>query len=146
MKIEIKTFNELSNQELYKTLSLRNEVFIVEQNCVYQDLDGYDDKAIHVMLFEKDDLVAYARIFDKSIKYKTASIGRVVVSPEKRNSNLGHVLVNAAIQAIHENFETEEITISAQEHLQKFYAAHGFVTTSEMYLEDDIPHVQMEIK
>jgi len=146
MKIEIKTFNELSNQELYKTLSLRNEVFIVEQNCVYQDLDGYDDKAIHVMLFEKDDLVAYARIFDKSIKYKTASIGRVVVSPEKRNLNLGHVLVNAAIQAIHENFETEEITISAQEHLQKFYAAHGFVTTSEMYLEDDIPHVQMEIK
>ena len=146
MKIEIKRFKELSLLDLYKYLSLRNQVFIVEQNCVYQDIDGYDEEAMHVMLYENDDLVAYARIFDKGIKYETASIGRVVVSPEKRNLNLGNVLVNAAIQAIHENFETEEITISAQEHLQKFYAAHGFVTTSEMYLEDDIPHVQMEIK
>ena len=146
MKIEIKRFKELSLLDLYKSLSLRNQVFIVEQNCVYQDIDGYDEEAMHVMLYENDDLVAYARIFDKGIKYETASIGRVVVSPEKRNLNLGHVLVNAAIQAIHENFETEEITISAQEHLQKFYAAHGFVTTSDMYLEDDIPHVQMEIK
>ena len=146
MKIEIKRFKELSLLDLYKSLSLRNQVFIVEQNCVYQDIDGYDEEAMHVMLYENDDLVAYARIFDKGIKYETASIGRVVVSPKKRNLNLGHVLVNAAIQAIHENFETEEITISAQEHLQKFYAAHGFVTTSDMYLEDDIPHVQMEIK
>lgn len=146
MEIEIKRFNELSLLDLYKSLSLRNKVFIVEQNCVYQDLDGCDEEAIHVMLYENDDLLAYARIFDKGIKYKTASIGRVVVSPEKRNLNLGHVLVNAAIQAIHENFETEEITISAQEHLQRFYAAHGFVTTSDTYLEDDIPHVQMEIK
>ncbi|RRJ88912.1 GNAT family N-acetyltransferase [Paenimyroides tangerinum] len=146
MKIEIKRFKELSLLDLYKSLSLRNQVFIFEQNCVYQDIDGYDEKAMHVMLYENDDLVAYARIFDKGIKYETASIGRVVVSPEKRNLNLGHVLVNASIQAIHENFETEEITISAQEHLQKFYAAHGFVTTSDMYLEDDIPHVQMEIK
>ena len=146
MKIEIKRFNELSLLDLYKSLSLRNQVFIVEQNCVYQDIDGYDEEAMHVMLYENDDLVAYARIFDKGIKYETASIGRVVVSPEKRNLNLGHVLVNASIQAIHENFETEEITISAQENLQKFYAAHGFVTTSDMYLEDDIPHVQMEIK
>ena len=146
MKTEIKRFKELSLLDLYKYLSLRNQVFIVEQNCVYQDIDGYDEEAMHVMLYENDDLVAYARIFDKGIKYETASIGRVVVSPKKRNLNLGHVLVNAAIQAIHENFETEEITISAQEHLQKFYAAHGFVTTSDMYLEDDIPHVQMEIK
>ena len=146
MKTEIKRFKELSLLDLYKYLSLRNQVFIVEQNCVYQDIDGYDEEAMHVMLYENDDLVAYARIFDKGIKYETASIGRVVVSPEKRNLNLGHVLVNASIQAIHENFETEEITISAQEHLQKFYAAHGFVTTSDMYLEDDIPHVQMEIK
>lgn len=146
MKIEIKRFKELSVIELYKSLTLRNEVFIVEQNCVYQDLDGCDDKALHIMLFENDDLAAYARIFDKGIKFPTASIGRVVVSPAKRNLKLGHVLVNAAIQAIHENFKTEEITISAQEHLQKFYAAHGFVTTSEMYLEDDIPHVEMQIK
>lgn len=146
MKIEIKPFNELSVQELYKILSLRNEVFIVEQNCVYQDLDGYDASALHVMQFENEDLVAYARIFDKGIKYKTASIGRVVVYPGKRNLNLGHILVNAAVAGVHEYFNTQEITISAQEHLQKFYAAHGFVTTSDMYLEDDIPHVQMEIK
>ena len=146
MKIKIKPFKELLVDELYKSLALRNEVFIIEQNCIYQDLDGNDDKALHVMMFENDDLVAYARIFDKGIKYPTASIGRVVVSPAKRNSNLGHLLVNAAVQGVHEHFQTEEITISAQEHLQKFYAAHGFVTTSEMYLEDDIPHVEMQIK
>lgn len=146
MKTEIKPFNELSVQELYKSLALRNEVFVVEQNCVYQDLDGYDDKALHIMISENDELIAYARIFDKGIKYETASIGRVVVSPSKRNLNLGRVLVNTAVDAIHKHFNTEEITISAQEHLQKFYAMHGFVTTSEMYLEDDIPHVEMQIK
>jgi len=146
MKIKIKPFKEFLVNELYKSLALRNEVFIVEQNCIYQDVDGYDDKALHVLMFDNDDLVAYARIFDKGIKYPTASIGRVVVSPAKRNLNLGHLLVNAAVQGVHEHFQTEEITISAQEHLQKFYAAHGFVTTSEMYLEDDIPHVEMQIK
>lgn len=146
MKIEIKPFNELTLQELYKLLSLRNEVFIVEQNCVYQDLDGNDDKALHVLISENDELLAYARIFDKGIKYSTASIGRVIVAPSKRNLKLGHVLVNAAVDAVHKHFNTEEITISAQEHLQKFYAAHGFVTTSETYLEDDIPHVEMQIK
>lgn len=146
MKIEIKPFNELTVQELYKILSLRNEVFIVEQNCVYQDLDGNDDKALHVLITENDELLGYARIFDKGIKYPTASIGRVIVAPSKRNLKLGHVLVNAAVDGVHKYFNTEEITISAQEHLQKFYAAHGFVTTSEMYLEDDIPHVEMQIK
>ncbi len=146
MKIEIKPFNELSVHELYKLLSLRNEVFIVEQNCVYQDLDGDDDKALHVLISENNDLLAYARIFEKGIKYPTASIGRVIVAPSKRNLKLGYVLVNAAVDAVHNHFNTEEITISAQEHLQKFYAAHGFVTTSAVYLEDDIPHVQMQIK
>jgi len=118
----------------------------MEQNCNYQDIDGYDDKALHVLIKDGDNLAAYARIFDKGIKYKTASIGRVIVAPSKRNLKLGHVLVNAAIVGIHDFFKTEEITISAQQHLQKFYAAHGFVTTSEPYMEDDIPHVQMEIK
>lgn len=146
MKIEIKPFNELSVHELYELLSLRNEVFIMEQNCVYQDLDWTDQKALHVLIRDEQQLVAYCRIFDKEIKYPTASIGRVVVSPSKRKLNLGNILVNAAIQGIHENYNTEEITISAQQHLQKFYAAHGFVTTSDMYLEDNIPHVQMEIK
>lgn len=146
MKIEIKPFKDLSLIELYKLLALRNEVFIIEQNCIYQDIDGYDQQAFHVLVSDGDDLIAYARIFDKGIKYQTASIGRVIVSPQKRSLKLGHLLINVAIEAIHNHFKTKEITISAQEHLQKFYAAHGFVTTSETYLEDDIPHVEMQIK
>lgn len=146
MKIEIKAFNQLSVHELYNLLALRNEVFIMEQNCVYQDLDGYDDKALHVMITDNDGLSAYARIFDSGIKYKTSSIGRVIVSPRKRNLKLGHVLVETAINGIQEHFKTKEITISAQEHLQNFYKSHGFVTVSGSYLEDDIPHVEMQIK
>ena len=146
MKIsfKIKRFNELSTSELYSLLQLRSEVFVVEQNCVYQDVDGKDDKAIHVLGFLDNELASYSRIFDKGIYFEEASIGRVVVSPKHRDKKLGHDLMQVSIAAVNEHFKEHNITISAQEYLKKFYESHGFVQTSEMYLEDDIPHIQMK--
>ena len=146
MKIsfKIKRFNELSTSELYSLLQLRSEVFVVEQNCVYQDVDGKDNKAIHVLGYFDTELAAYSRLFDKGIYFEEASIGRVVVSPKLRDKKLGHDLMQVSIAAVNEHFKEHNITISAQEYLKKFYESHGFVQTSEMYLEDDIPHIQMK--
>ena len=141
---KIKRFNELSTLELYSLLQLRSEVFVVEQNCVYQDVDGKDDNAIHVLGFLDNELASYSRIFDKGIYFEEASIGRVVVSPKLRDKKLGHDLMQVSIAAVNEHFNENNITISAQEYLKKFYESHGFVQTSEMYLEDDIPHIQMK--
>ena len=141
---KIKRFNELSTLELYSLLQLRSEVFVVEQNCVYQDVDGKDDNAIHVLGFLDNELASYSRIFDKGIYFEEASIGRVVVSPKHRDKKLGHDLMQVSIAAVKEHFNEHNITISAQEYLKKFYESHGFVQTSEMYLEDDIPHIQMK--
>ncbi len=144
LKFKIKPFKELSISELYETLQLRSEVFVVEQNCVYQDLDGKDEKAIHVLGYENKELAAYSRIFDKGNYFEEASIGRVVVSPKHRNKDFGHQLMKKSMETIQNEFKTNAITISAQEYLKKFYETHGFAQTSEMYLEDDIPHIQMK--
>jgi len=144
METKIKRFKELSIDELYQILSLRNEVFIVEQNCVYQDIDSKDQEALHVMLYNEGDLAAYARLFDAGLVYETTAIGRVIVAPKYRNQSLGDKLVAACITGIEQFYNTSAITISAQAHLQRFYSKHGFVTTSEEYLEDDIPHVEMK--
>lgn len=141
---QIKRFNELSTLELYKILALRNEVFIVEQNCVYQDVDNKDLKAIHLFAIQNDEVVAYARIFDAGDYFDKCSIGRVITTPKYRNQKLGHILVQKSIEVIYDYFGKKTITISAQEHLKTFYEQHGFVQTSAMYLEDDIPHIEME--
>ena len=146
IEFKIKPFNELSTPELYEILKLRIEVFVVEQNCVYQDIDGKDSKAIHVLGYYNGDLAAYCRIFDAGYYFDEASIGRVIVSPKYRDKKFGHDLMKVAIEAVDANFNKKQITISAQMYLQKFYESHGFVKTSEMYLEDDIPHIQMKIQ
>ena len=144
LTFKIKRFNELSLQELYQLLQLRSEVFVVEQNCVYQDIDGKDEKAIHVLGFYNDEIVAYTRLFDKGYYFEEASIGRVVISEKVRAKKGGHDLMKVSIATIEKEFKTSQITISAQEYLKKFYETHHFVQTSEMYLEDDIPHIQMK--
>ncbi len=144
LKFKIKRFKDISTNELYSLLQLRSEVFVVEQNCVYQDIDGKDEKAIHVLGYENDHLVAYSRLFDKGYYFEEASIGRVVVGPKHRNKDFGHQLMKNSIETIQKEFETTAITISAQEYLKNFYESHGFTQTSEMYLEDDIPHIQMK--
>ena len=144
IEFKIKRFNELSLQELYNLLQLRSEVFVVEQNCVYQDIDGKDSKAIHVIGFYNGEIVAYTRIFDKGFYFDEASIGRVVVRPKYRDKKWGFQLMEVSISAVKEYFQETKITISAQQYLTKFYQSLGFVQTSEMYLEDDIPHIQMK--
>lgn len=143
MNIKIKKFDDLTISELYKILNLRNEVFVVEQNCAYLDTDGKDQLAHHVMVWDDEVLVAYARIFSPGIKYDTSSIGRVVVNLAHRELKLGHLLMEHAVKAVADLYKTGDITISAQAHLQRFYNKHGFVTVSEEYMEDDIPHVEM---
>ncbi len=146
MKInwEIKRFNELSLLQLYDLLSLRCEVFIVEQNCVYQDVDNKDADAIHLLGMDNGKIIAYARLFDAGNYFENASIGRVLVKEEHRIKKLGHDLMKEAISAVKSEFNTEKITISAQKYLEKFYQQHGFFTVGEEYLEDDIPHIRME--
>jgi len=141
---KIKRFNELSLLELYSILKLRSHVFVVEQNCVYQDIDDKDQKALHLIGEFEDEIVAYSRLFKAGDYFETASIGRVVIHPKARENKWGHQLMQQAIEAIESNFETKEITISAQLYLKKFYESHHFIQTSEMYLEDDIPHIQMK--
>lgn len=141
---KIKPFTALSVAELYSILQLRAGVFIVEQNCVYQDIDGKDVKALHLMGEYDGKIVAYARLFKSGDYFENTSIGRVVVDANYRDKKWGHDLMRAAIEGIETQFGETKITISAQLYLQKFYESHGFVQTSEMYLEDDIPHIEMK--
>ncbi|MGX7667905.1 GNAT family N-acetyltransferase [Flavobacterium pedocola] len=143
-EFKIKPFAALSLNELYQILELRSEVFIVEQNCVYQDIDGKDEKALHVLGIHEGVLVAYARLFRPGAYFEQSSIGRVIVKPSYRDKKWGHDLMTEAIQGIETQFGESKITISAQLYLKKFYEGHGFVQTSEMYLEDDIPHIEMK--
>lgn len=143
MQIKIATFEELSLHELYKILQLRAEVFVVEQDCVYQDIDGKDEKALHILGFEADELVAYTRIFPPGIYFSEAAIGRVVVREQHRKNSYGHEILEASIKAIKERFDTNRIKLSAQTYLIKFYESHGFEQTGKGYLEDGIPHIAM---
>jgi ElaA protein len=119
-------------------------VFVVEQNCVYQDIDDKDAKALHVLGYCQNELTAYSRLFDAGNYFEEASIGRVIVRQKFRKFNFGHELMRVSIAAIEENFNQTAITISAQEYLKKFYESHVFVQTSASYLEDDIPHIEMK--
>lgn len=143
LKWKIKPFEALNVNELYDLLKLRSEIFVVEQNCVYLDLDGKDKKALHLMGEYEGKIVAYSRLFDAGISFDNASIGRVVVDANYRDKKWGHELMEVAIAEIKSNFGKDKITIGAQLYLKKFYESHGFVQTSEMYLEDDIEHIEM---
>jgi ElaA protein len=140
---KIKTFETLSVYELYDLLRLRSEVFVVEQNCVYLDLDGKDKLGLHLIGVFDGKIVAHARLLDAGISFENASIGRVVVDPKYRDKKWGHELMREAIAGVKTQFHKTKITIGAQLYLKKFYESHGFVTTSEVYLEDDIEHIEM---
>lgn len=143
LQFKIKRFNELSLPELYQCLQLRSEVFVVEQNCVYQDIDGKDEKAIHVLGDYDGKIVACCRLFAPGYYFENASIGRVVIDAAYRDRKWGHDLIREAISAIKEAYGTGAITISAQLYLKKFYESHGFVQDGEEYPEDGIPHIKM---
>lgn len=139
----IKDFNSLSARELYTIISLRERVFVVEQNCPYLDCDGRDLDSLHLGIYENETLQAYARLVPPNETYNTWSIGRVVVAPEFRGLGLGKVLMEAAIEHLVQKIGVQNIVISAQEYLLRFYNELGFHQVGEGYLEDDIPHVKM---
>ena len=145
MSIEwkIKAFEALTVYELYDLLQLRSEIFVVEQNCVYLDLDGKDKVALHLYGEFEGKIVAHARLFKAGISFDNASIGRVTVAVNYRDRKWGHDLMRKAIGGIQDHFGESKITIGAQLYLKKFYESHGFFQTSKMYLEDDIPHIEM---
>lgn len=139
----VKSYQELSKEELYALLQLRAEVFVVEQDCVYQDLDGKDGKALHVLGFKGDTLIAYTRLFPPGAYFEQASIGRVVVQEKERAHKYGYDLMKRSIAAVEENYNTTSIKISAQTYLKRFYNNLGFQEVGEGYLEDGIPHIGM---
>jgi ElaA protein len=138
-----KSFNELTPYELYSIMQLRNELFIVEQNCVYQDADNKDPDSHHLMCWQDDTLVAYARIVAPGISYGESSIGRVVTSPSVRKTGIGKILIRKSIESARSLYPQHSIKIGAQLYLKHFYESFSFVQTSETYLEDEIPHIEM---
>lgn len=143
MNVSIKRFKELDTFELYNILHLRSEVFVVEQDCVYQDLDGKDAKAIHVIGKKDGQIVAYTRVFAPGDYFAEASIGRVVVKQGQRKYGYGKVIMEASLKAVEQELGTKSIRISAQTYLLKFYNSLGFKEEGPEYLEDGIPHVSM---
>ncbi len=140
----IKPFDELTLTELYALLQLRVAVFVVEQNCPFQDLDGQDDRAYHLLGYSAaGELAAYARLFDAGISYEQVAIGRVAVSPAHRRRGLGQELLRQAIAQCEVLFGAQPIKLGAQQYLERFYQSFGFVQCGEGYLEDGIPHIPM---
>ncbi|MDG2368746.1 MAG: GNAT family N-acetyltransferase [Flavobacteriaceae bacterium] len=142
MRLEIKAWNQLSSKEINDIFSLRSEVFIVEQECIYQDVDGKDEKADHVLLTINNQLVGYTRVFNKNIYFKDASFGRAVVKKSHRGEGYGHLLVEKSLEHLKTNKQSP-IKISAQSHLKEFYSSQGFVAKGDEYMEDGIPHTAM---
>ena len=143
LQVFIKPFTELTTNELYEILQLRSEVFVVEQDCVYQDVDFKDQKALHVIGTKNNKIVAYTRIFKPGDYFTQASIGRVVVAKNERKFGYGHIIFDYSIEAILEFFKETVIKISAQKYLKNFYESHHFKQVGEEYLEDNIPHIAM---
>ena len=142
MRLEVKAWDQLSRKEINDIFSLRSEVFVVEQECIYQDIDGKDEKADHVLLIINNELVGYTRVFNENIYFKEASFGRAVVKKNHRGEGYGHLLVEKSLEHLKTNKQSP-IKISAQSHLKEFYSSHGFVAKGEEYMEDGIPHTAM---
>lgn len=143
---KIKTFENLSPYELYQLLTLRINVFMLEQECLYPECDNKDLKAEHLFGFYENSIIAYARLLPPGISYKESSIGRVVTASDYRKFGIGRELMKKAIERILTEFPSNGIRISAQAHLQIFYESVGFQKETEPYLEDNIPHIEMALK
>ena len=143
MNWKIKRFEEMTTTELYEILRVRSEVFVVEQTCIYQDLDLKDKKAYHLFFEDNGEIVAYLRILDKNVSYPEISIGRVLTTEMNRGKGLAREMMQRAIAFVKEELNETQIRISAQLYLKKFYESLGFSVTSDIYLEDDIEHIEM---
>lgn len=143
MKWKVKHYNDLEKNTLYNMLRERVEVFVVEQECPYPEIDGKDKKSYHLWAEDNNEIIAYTRIIPKGIAYEEASLGRVLVKMNQRGRGLGRKLMNKSIDFITKELNENEIRISAQERLCDFYVSLGFEKVSEIYLEDEIPHIEM---
>lgn len=139
----LKNYQEVTKDELYSVLRLRAEVFVVEQDCPYQDVDDKDQRAWHLFGVDQGEVVAYLRVFKAGDYFQEISIGRVVVKPTYRATGLGHQLMKKAIRFIESKPGDTSIRISAQTYLKKFYESHGFKQVGAPYLEDGLPHIGM---
>lgn len=144
MELIVKKFSELTTEELFEIYKLRVSVFVVEQKCFYQEVDDADREAYHVWLKDDDGIEAYARVLPQGITFPTVSIGRVIAV--KRRCGLGSKIVKAAIDVAKTHFNADKITIEAQKYARSLYEKHGFKQTSEEFLEDGIPHIQMQLE
>ena len=143
MDYYIKRFKELTVEELYEILKIRNKVFVVEQNCVYQDCDNKDKEAYHLFIVDNEEIIAYLRILGRGVSYSEVSVGRVLSNKKYRGKGLGQVAMIKAIEFINNTLNENKVRISAQEYAVPFYEGVGFKVVSKPYLEDDIPHVEM---
>lgn len=138
-----KTFNQLTNKELYEIIRLRLQVFVVEQNAPYQDTDRKDYESFHIFGVLQDEIVAYARLIPAGISYQEPCLGRVVTAKNVRRDGYGRTVVFLGLEAMKTQFGTSSCRISAQLYLKEFYESFGFKQVSEVYLEDDLPHIEM---
>ena len=139
----LKKFDELTPHELYSILRLRNEVFVVEQHCVFQDADNKDQASYHLMGWNNEMLIAYSRIMPAGVAYDLPSIGRVVTSPNARRNGTGKKLMKESIEAVKRLFGNVAVKLGAQLYLKKFYESFHFMQSSDVYLEDGIEHIEM---
>jgi len=146
MKIVVKRFKQLSVEEIYQILRIRSEVFVIEQRCIYEDIDGKDEKAMHVMGKNNNEIIAYTRILDSGDCYDFPSISRVVVKKKNRGNKRGKEIMKETIKYIVEELKEKTIVLAAQKYLEKFYRELGFIAEGEEYLEDEIPHQKMILK
>jgi len=143
MKFKVKKFAKLSVNELYDLLYLRQQIFVVEQNCIYLDADGVDKECLHLLGLVNKKIVAYARIIPAGITYTTPSIGRVVIDEKYRGKKYAYKLMQKAIELTVQKMKAKKITISAQLYLKDFYEKLGFKTVGDVYLDCDLPHLKM---
>ncbi|MDF2880325.1 MAG: acetyltransferase [Clostridiaceae bacterium] len=143
MNWKMKKFNELNVKEIYEILKLRNQVFIVEQQCPYLDCDGKDMKAYHLFQENNNEIAAYLRILEKGVSYNEISIGRVLVNSKYRGKGLARQMMKEAIEFINDQLNESNIRIEAQAYLIDFYKSFGFKQVSQVFLEDNIPHIEM---
>ena len=140
-----KEFNELSLDDLYAILNLRQKVFVLEQDCPYIDADYSDQDAFHLLGYKDNDLIAYLRAFKPGIKYEGSSLGRIVTEINSRGLGVGKKIIKEGVKFLKKEYPDNEIIISAQHRLEDFYIDQGFTSRGEVYLEDDIDHIQMYI-
>ncbi|MGF1874428.1 GNAT family N-acetyltransferase [Photobacterium frigidiphilum] len=147
MQWQCLSFNQLSTDQLYDLIKLRIDIFVVEQNCPFHDLDNLDrkDGTHHLLGYKNDELVAYLRLLPAGTTYDNVSMGRVATSDSARGTGIGHQLLIQGLEHAELLWPKQDIDIGAQEHLQAYYKQHGFNVISTMYLEDDIPHVDMRL-